>query len=160
MATQPKALTSKHAGAHPGLASPPPPAPGLPLCPPGSSISRCHLAPSTTTASRQKEAPYDKEVKGGFKVVQKIPARPLMCWREETELKASNLPDGDPPVTAACQRMPELPKHVRQPRPRSHTPGNHTGTAQAAMATSHSVAIMEPWLPSKGSAFISITALI
>lgn len=37
--------------------------------------------------------------------------------------KASNLPHRDPPITAACQRTPELPKHVgqlcarRQPRP-------------------------------------------
>lgn len=92
----------------------------------------------------------------------------MICWEgrdgEETELKASNLPHRDPPITAACQRTPELPKHVgqlcacRQPRP-ALTSGNHAGTARAAMATSHSVAITEPQLPREGSALLSITGV-
>ena len=166
MATRPKALRSKHAGAHPDPASPPRPPPS---CPQGSSNSRCHLAPSSTMASgRTKDITIEKK-NGVLKSCKNhSSSSDLLEGRDggETELKASNLPDRDPPVTAACQRMPELPKHVqqlsarRQPRPRSHTPGNHAGTARAAMATSHSVAIMEPQLPSEGSALLSITGLV
>lgn len=65
-----------------------------------------------------------------------------------------------------------LPAHAWAPRTRraalrlpaasacSHTSGNHAGTARAAMATSHSVAITEPQLPREGSALLSITGLV
>lgn len=69
MAMQPKALGSKHTGAHPGPASPPRP----PFMPPRILHFMLPACSKRDHGFRQNDGPYDteKEVKGGFKVLQK-----------------------------------------------------------------------------------------